>query len=76
MIGSDAADGSIAATSAVSTVVSNTYKMKKEVITAWLTTPVTLSSTNAIPNTSVADPYFQFFYCGGSRDHTYTCYKY
>ena len=27
-------------------------------------------------NTSEADPYFNFFYCGGSRDHTFTCYKF
>ena len=27
-------------------------------------------------NTSEADPFFNFFYCGGSRDHKYTCYKY
>ena len=27
-------------------------------------------------NTSEADPYFNFFYCGGSRDHTFTCHKF
>ena len=30
----------------------------------------------AVQNTSEADPFFNFFYCGGSRDHKYTCYKY
>jgi len=29
-----------------------------------------------LSNTSVNDPFFQFFYCGGSRDFIYTCYKY
>ena len=38
----------------------------------------TLASTavDEVKNTSEADPFFNFFYCGGSRDHTYTCYKY
>ena len=37
-----------------------------------------MDGTNAtwLSNTSINDPYFQFFYCGGSKDHTYTCYKY
>ena len=30
----------------------------------------------AVTNTSENDPFFNFFYCGGSRDHEYTCYKY
>ena len=58
-------------------IVSNTYFMKKADYTAWLASPVNLSTTAfGVQNTSTADPYFQFFYCGGSRDHTYTCYKY
>ena len=77
MLGSDTADGSITAPSDTTTVVSNTYAMKASEITAWIGTAVILSNTSyLVPNTSVADPYFQFFYCGGSRDHNYTCYKY
>ena len=30
----------------------------------------------AVLNTSEADPFFNFFSCGGSRDFKYTCYKY
>ena len=33
-------------------------------------------STLAISNNSENDTFFQFFYCGGSRDFLYTCYKY
>ena len=33
-------------------------------------------SIDEVENTSEADPYFNFFYCGGSRDHTFTCYKF
>ena len=77
MLGSDSTAGEIVATSSIASTTSNTYKLKATDITAWLTTPVALSGTAfGIPNTSIADPYFQFFYCGGSRDHTYTCYKY
>ena len=76
-ISSDAADGSIAANSDTSQVTSNTYVMKKTEVEAWIASAVNLSSTSyAVPNTSIADPFFQFFYCGGSRDHNYTCYKY
>ena len=77
MIASDAADGAIAANADTTQVTSNTYVMKKTEIEAWLTNSLNLSSTSyAVPNTSIADPFFQFFYCGGSRDHNYTCYKY
>ena len=29
-----------------------------------------------VENDDYGDTFFQFFYCGGSRDHIYTCYKY
>lgn len=77
MIGSDSADGSITAPSDTTQVTSNTYALKSSEISSWIGNAVTLSGTSfLVPNTSVADPYFQFFYCGGSRDHNYTCYKY
>ena len=78
LINSDAADGSIAATTSKSSVVSNTYVMKKADLNTWIDSPSNLVTTDSsyVANTSIADPYFQFFYCGGSRDHTYTCYKY
>ena len=39
-------------------------------------TTTTVACANVVSNTSIADPYFQFFYCGGSRDFKFTCYKY
>ena len=77
-ISSDDAAGQIVAEEGkTDQIVSNTYVMKKAEYTAWLASPANLSTTAfGVLNTSTADPYFQFFYCGGSRDHTYTCYKY
>ena len=77
MIGSDSADGSITAPSDTTQVTSNTYALKSSEISSWIGNATVLSGTSyLVPNTSVSDPYFQFFYCGGSRDHNYTCYKY
>jgi 1,2-phenylacetyl-CoA epoxidase PaaB subunit len=64
------------------TVVSNTYTMTKAQYSAWSVTSDNMATTaaankaTALANTSVNDPYFQFFYCGGSQDHIYTCYKF
>jgi len=78
MIASDSSTGEIvAAANDAATIVSNTYVMKKAEWDTWLTTfPIFSGTTFGTANTSVNDPYFQFFYCGGSRDHIYTCYKY
>lgn len=70
--------GAITATTDSSTVESNTVVVNKAAYAAWSASPAVLtsSSSGALANTSVADPFFQFFYCGGSRDYNYTCYKY
>ena len=65
-------------------VVSNTYIFTKSQYSTWATTPETAADLSSVAstdideveNTSEADPYFNFFYCGGSRDHTFTCYKF
>ena len=65
-------------------VVSNTYIFTKSQYTAWAADPsaaadlssVASTAIDEVENTSEADPYFNFFYCGGSRDHTFTCYKF
>ena len=44
--------------------------------TAELTVSASTETPSLLTNTSVNDPFFQFFYCGGSRDFIYTCYKY
>ena len=44
--------------------------------TAGLTVDNVTETPSLLSNTSVNDPFFQFFYCGGSRDFIYTCYKY
>ena len=82
MISSDTANGEIvSAASDAKTVVSNTYSMTAAQYTAWALTTDTLPVAAAankmthLTNTSINDPYFQFFYCGGSRDHIYNCYK-
>ena len=78
------AEGEIESVSDTSTVVSNTYVFKKAEYTTWFNladdarTWLATSTTEveAVQNTSEADPFFNYFYCGGSRDFTYTCYKY
>ena len=65
-------------------VVSNTYIFTKSQYTDWASDPsaaadlssVASTAIDEVENTSEADPYFNFFYCGGSRDHTFTCYKF
>lgn len=65
------------------TLESNTYTQTKAQYTAWsaetalkeLSDSLTTEAT-AVLNTSEADPFFNFFSCGGSRDFKYTCYKY
>ena len=65
-------------------VVSNTYIFTKSQYTLWAADPsaaadlssVASTAIDEVENTSEADPYFNFFYCGGSRDHTFTCYKF
>ena len=80
MIASDSATGEIvAAANDATTIVSNTYVLKKAEWDTWVAGPefpIFSTTTYGTPNTSINDPYFQFFYCGGSRDHIYTCYKY
>ena len=61
------------------TVESNTYTFTNAEYTTWANNgspTANLSSTNLRANTSVNDPFFEFFYCGGSRDSQFTCYKY
>ena len=76
--------GSIDAVSDTSTAESNTYTLTNDQLDAWIaegTSATALSSKSSSEvtkrtNTSVNDPFFQIFYCGGSRDFVYTCYKY
>ena len=76
--------GSIDAVVDTSTAESNTYTLTNAQLAAWKaeTTSATALSTKSSSevtfrsNTSVNDPFFQIFYCGGSRDFVYTCYKY
>ena len=79
MIASNA-EGEIQAEADTRTVASNTYIFTKSQYTAWkdgaATNLADVTDVTMVQNTSEADPFFNFFYCGGSRDHTYTCYKY
>ena len=84
MIMSPNTDGEIVAVTDTRDVVSNTYVFTKAQYTTWSETPtsaadlssVASTAVDYVENTSEADPYFNFFYCGGSRDHTFTCYKF
>ena len=63
----------------VNGVVANTATFTKAEFEAWDTgsrEAVEASDATIINNNSVNDPFFQFFYCGGSRDHNFSCYKY
>ena len=75
MIGSTST-GEIVAPSDTSLVESNTYVFKNADYTTWKATPQNLPADKQIKNVSTAEVFFNFFYCGGSRDHDYTCYKY
>jgi len=71
--------GEIVANADTRTVASNTYTFTKANWTLWKGNKANLNAgapATAVQNTSEADPFFNYFYCGGSRDHTYTCYKY
>ena len=74
------ADGGIDSVEDTVDAVSNTYTMGQEDYVTWknLGAPETnlVDSGYLVENTIYADPFFQFFYCGGSRDHIYSCYKY
>ena len=78
MISSTNAAGEIPAVSDTSTAESNTYSMTAAQTTTYVGAASNLDAAEATfrSNTSINDPFFQFFYCGGSRDHNYTCYKY
>ena len=73
-------DGEISAVSSTADAVSNTYTMLQEEYVLWKNegTPSTnLADTSyLIENDVYNDTFFQFFYCGGSRDHIYTCLLY
>ena len=50
-------------------VVSNTASFTDEEWTTWSGSAVDLEgSAYDVSNTSINDPFFEFFYCGGSRD--------
>ena len=68
--------GEVAAVTDMTTAESITYAYLAADYTTWKASPAALASANLLLNTSINDPYFQFFYCGGSRDFIYTCYKY
>ena len=76
--------GSIDAVSDTSTAESITYTLTATQLADWKdeetsATALTDKSSSEVTfrsNTSVNDPFFQIFYCGGSRDFVYTCYKY
>ena len=80
LIESRAADaGQIQSNDDPTLVTSNTYAFTKD---EWATVNTSTSVfetdfvSNYVGNTSQADPFFQFFYCGGSVDHNFNCYKY
>ena len=65
-------DGSIEALADTRDVVSNTYVFTKAQYTAWKgdftvedLSMVASDAVDEVENTSEADPYFNFFYCGG-----------
>lgn len=71
------AAGEIVASNDHTTVESNTASFTAEKWGIWSGATETLSSSAYnVANTSINDPFFEFFYCGGSRANIYTCYKY
>ena len=67
----------IAASNDPTAVASNTASFTAEEWTTWSGATATLEGGDYdVSNTSINDPFFEFFYCGGSRDRIYTCYKY
>ena len=66
-------NGEISAVTPTSDAESNTYVMEQEQYVIWKNegTPEQnlVETSYLIENTVYADTFFQFFYCGGSRDH-------
>ena len=60
--------------------LSNTYVMTDDEYIAWFNsgTPDTnlYETTYLVENDVYNDPYFQFFYCGGTLEHNYACAKF
>ena len=79
---SSPAGGSVTAQSTTANVASITYALTKDEYDTWSASASTSPLYNGdetvylTANTSINDPFFQIFYCGGSQDHNYTCYKY
>ena len=84
-------DGAIDAVSDTTTAESNTYALTESewadfiaLADADRVLPPHADATDGtdnealylVNNNSENDSFFQFFYCGGSRDFLYTCYKY
>ena len=79
MIASNSA-GEVDSVSSTAEAESITYVLMQEEYVIWKNegTPTqNLADTSyLVENNVYADTFFQFFYCGGSRDHIYTCYKF
>ena len=80
MIGANAS-GSISAVADTTTAESNTFTFTNSEYSTWKAGSTDLAAYSgdgfsAVNNDSEHDTFFQFFYCGGSRDFTFTCYKY
>ena len=78
MIASNAV-GEIDSVSSTSETESITYVLLEEDYESWKNEgrpSQNLADTSyLIENTVYANKFFEFFYCGGSRDHIYSCYK-